>query len=58
MDALGVGDEQVIADDLDAVAELLGNLDEGSEVVLVVRVLDEHDGVVMRESLVDSEKLV
>ncbi len=43
---VGVGDEQVVADDLDRVAELLGHRDPAVPVLLGQRVLDRDDRVV------------
>ena len=49
--ALGVGDEEVIADDLDAAR--LGELSEALEVALVERVLDRDDVELADELLVE-----
>ena len=42
---LGVGDEEVVADELDLVAELRGQLLPAGPVVLVERVLDGHERI-------------
>ena len=45
--ALGVGDEEVVADDLDLVAELVGQELPAVPVVLGQAVLDGDDGVLV-----------
>ncbi len=45
--ALGVGDEEVVADDLDLVAQRLGDRRVAVPVVLVERVLDRDDRVLV-----------
>ena len=57
LDALGqagrVGDEEVVADQLDLVADLLGQLDPAVPVVLVQRILDGDDRVLVDQVAVD-----
>jgi len=47
LQALGIGDEEVVADDLYLVAEGLGHLDVAVPVILVQRILDRDDGILV-----------
>jgi len=54
--ALRVGDEKIVANNLDALVETLGHLDVGAEVVLVEGIFNGNDGVVRGEVVVDVEE--
>mmetsp|Transcript_54085 Transcript_54085/g.136063 ORF Transcript_54085/g.136063 Transcript_54085/m.136063 type:complete len:475 (-) Transcript_54085:104-1528(-) len=58
LDALDVGDEEVVADDLDLLAEVLGHLGVALKVVLVEGVLYRHHRVLVAELLVHVRQLV
>lgn len=56
--SLGVRHEEIIADNLDLVAELGGHLDVGFEVILIEGVLNGNHGVLVAEVSVELEGLV
>src|SRR5580658_7413995 len=56
--ALDVGHEEVVADDLNARADPLGEKLPALPVVLGKAILDRHDGIFARELFVDSDELV
>ena len=58
LEELDVGDEQVVADDLDAIAEGVVELLPAGPVVFVEAVLDGVDGVVLDEGRVELDHLV
>ena len=58
LDALGVGNEEIITDNLDTVTDLLGHLNIGGEVVLVEGILNGDDRVVLAETIVDVEQSI
>ncbi len=49
-EALGVGDEEVVADELDLVADLIGECDPAVPVVFVERILDGNERVASMSS--------
>lgn len=58
LDALRVGDEEIVTDDLNVLAHALGHLDVAGEVVLIERILNRDDGVVAGQVVVNVEKRV
>ena len=58
LQASRVGDEEVVADDLDLVADLSGELGVALPVVFLQRILDGHDRVVLDELLVDLDHIL
>ena len=54
----GVGDEEVVADNLDLVAELLGHFNVSLEVVLVEGVFNRNHGVLVNQLFVEVDGLV
>mmetsp|Transcript_26955 Transcript_26955/g.67764 ORF Transcript_26955/g.67764 Transcript_26955/m.67764 type:complete len:364 (+) Transcript_26955:312-1403(+) len=57
LNALGVGDEQIVANDLYTIGDLGGERGEGLPVVLVERILNGDDRVLGAELLVERDQL-